>query len=74
MAYFLDPELDALTRGNNRAPVGAASTAVLDRSQHRPNKFGKTCHSSGCGKWVAAGAGYLAKEDGAWVVYCRTCP
>lgn len=74
MAYFLDPELDALTRGHNRTPIAATATAVLDRSACRPNKFGKTCHSSGCGKWVKAGAGYLAKEDGAWVVYCHTCP
>lgn len=70
MAYFLDPELDALTTGKSRQPVRSPRT---DPGQNRrANKFGKKCQS--CDTWVKAGAGYLGQLNGAWVVYCSTCP
>lgn len=70
MAYFLDPELAALTAGKVvRTTVSAAPAASGAR---RKNKFGKSCH--GCGKWVKAAQGYLGQENGAWVVYCTSCP
>lgn len=68
MAYFLDPELDALTKGSTRQRTIPLSTP----GQRRPNKYGKRCHK--CSTWVAAGAGYLDKDSGAWVVYCTDCP
>lgn len=68
MAYFLDPELNALATGQSRRP----STGAAPADSRRKNKFGKSCKS--CGTWVAAQKGYLANEGGAWVVYCATCP
>lgn len=67
MAYFLDPELDALTTGKPRRSPRRAPEKVK-----APNKFGKSCHS--CGHWVNAGAGYRDQVSGGWVVYCSTCP
>lgn len=74
MAYFLDPELAALTTGR---PVPGTrmvvtTTPVADTSNRRKNKFGKKCH--GCSVWVPAQEGYLGKESGTWVVYCTKCP
>lgn len=67
MAYFLDPELAALATGTVRTASAAAPTGV-----RRPNKFGKSCQK--CKTWVPAQAGYLGKDNGAWVVYCANCP
>lgn len=71
MAYFLDPELAALTVGSTRR-VPQQRTAETAQDNRRKNKFGKSCHK--CRTWVKAGEGYLDKEDGSWVVYCATCP
>lgn len=75
MAYFLDPELDALTTGKSR-PVAqsprVSPVAAREAGGRRANKFGKKCE--GCGGWVNAGAGYLGQKHGGWVVYCSTCP
>jgi hypothetical protein len=71
MAYFIDPELDALTTGRSR-PVAESPVAVQEAGGRRANKFGKKCE--GCGGWVNAGAGYLGQKHGGWVVYCSTCP
>jgi hypothetical protein len=70
MAYFLDPELAALTTGNSRIPQQRTSATAPE--SRRTNKFGKSC--AHCHTWVKAGKGYLDKKDGAWVVYCNTCP
>ena len=74
MAYFLDPELAALTRGGNRkAPATSDNApAAAPAPNRRPNKFGKRC--SGCNTWVQAGKGYLGRVGGNWVVYCHDCP
>jgi len=47
MAYFLDPELDALTTGKSRPAAG--SPRVNPDKPRRPNKFGKKCHGCGTG-------------------------
>lgn len=69
MAYFLDQELAALTEGANRRIPQQRTSATAER---RKNKFGKSC--AHCRTWVKAGAGYLDQKNGAWVVYCQTCP
>lgn len=68
MAYFLDPELAALTTGNSRT----SSLPSAGSGTQRKNRYGKSCHK--CKTWVKAEAGYLGKSGGAWVVYCITCP
>lgn len=73
MAYFLDPELAALTMNPPAAERTPRKTSEHPQSgNRRPNKFGKHCH--GCGAWVPAQMGYLGKEKGTWVVYCTECP
>lgn len=71
MAYFLDPELAALTTGSKRS-IPQQRTSATAMESRRKNKFGKSCHK--CKTWVAAGKGYLGRDGGAWVVYCTTCP
>ena len=71
MAYFLDDELNALTTNAKAAPARTASSKG-SQSRRTPNRYGKRCHK--CSTWVQPQAGYLAKENGAWVVYCPTCP
>jgi len=70
MAYFLDPELAALAPGGSRR--GPQPTAPAVDPTRRPNRYGKRCH--GCGTWVPEKKGYLGNLNGAWVVYCTTCP
>lgn len=71
MAYFLDEELNALTKGSARDIVRSAPSTKGSTSR-RPNRFPKPCHK--CGTYVKAQAGYLDKVAGAWVVYCPDCP
>lgn len=73
MAYFLDPELAALTIGSTHSipQQRTGGLSVIDGGR-RKNKFGKSCHN--CKTWVPAGKGYLGKDGGAWVVYCNPCP
>lgn len=62
MAYFLDPSLDALTKGGTvTVPARIVS-----------NKFAKAC-DAGCGSQVGAGQGRLEKKFGAWKVYHLAC-
>lgn len=75
MAYFIDPELEALATGRRHPAQVSPRTspeAARNAGGRKPNKFGKKCH--GCGCWVNAGGGYLANQHGGWVVYCSTCP
>jgi hypothetical protein len=70
MAYFLDPKLAALTTSAVRVPQQRTSETAPE--SRRKNKFGKGC--AHCGTWVKAQEGYLDKKNGAWVVFCVTCP
>jgi hypothetical protein len=70
----LDEELNALTTGSARGIPQQRTSERLpeDGGPRRPNKFGKSCFK--CHTWVKAGKGYLGRIEGAWVVYCNTCP
>lgn len=69
MAYFLDEELSALA---TNAKTARPDSTKGSTSRKTPNRYGKRCHK--CQVWVQPQAGYLAKESGAWVVYCTDCP